>query len=293
MPLRADIQIRDPFILPLPDQGRYLLFGSTDKNIWSGPGEGFDCYSSRDLETWDGPIAAFRPPAGFWANTQFWAPECHQWRGKFYLFATFAHDGRQRGTQILIAENPEGPYRVHSDGPVTPREWECLDGTLFIDAAGAPWMVFCHEWIQVGDGTMCAVRLSHDLRCAEGEPLLLFAASAAPWAKPFTHEGRDGNRVTDGSFLLRGASGRLFMLWSTVGHDGYAMGYAWSESGDIQGPWRQSAAPLYGKDGGHGMIFRAFDGRLFMTLHHPNDTPRERAMWLEIVERDGALVRDG
>ena len=66
----SDIQMRDPFVLPLPQEDRYLLFGTTDKNMWSGPGTGFDCYSSRDLVNWDGPIPAFRPPADFWSNTQ-------------------------------------------------------------------------------------------------------------------------------------------------------------------------------------------------------------------------------
>jgi arabinan endo-1,5-alpha-L-arabinosidase len=102
---RGDIHIRDPFVLPVPAEGRYYLFGTTaGKNAWSGPGLGFDCFVSRDLEDWEGPIAAFRPPENFWANTQFWAAECHVWQGRYYLLASFARDERQRGTQILVAD---------------------------------------------------------------------------------------------------------------------------------------------------------------------------------------------
>jgi len=287
---KADIQIRDPFILTLPEERRYLLFGSTDKDIWSGPGTGFDCYESRDLENWTGPIPAFRPPVDFWSNTQFWAPECHPWQGRYFLFASFARDGRQRGTQILVADKPEGPYRLHSDGPVTPRDWECLDGTLFADDAGKPWMVFCHEWVQIEDGEMCAVPLTTDLRAAAGKPVRLFRASEAKWAKPMERDGRLRNFVTDGPFLHRLRDGRLLMLWSTIGYEGYAMGYAVSDSGSVLGPWRQSEAPIYGRDGGHGMLFRDFDGRLWMTLHHPNDTPYERPVWLEVTETQGGLA---
>ncbi len=286
---RSDIQIRDPFVLPLPHEGRYLLFGSTDPNIWNGPGLGFNCFESRDLEDWQGPIAAFRPPPGFWSNTQFWAPECHPWQGRYYLFASFALDGKQRGTQILVSERPEGPYAVHSEGPVTPRDWECLDGTLFVDGEGRPWMVFCHEWVQVEDGEMCAMPLSDDLRSPAGDPRLLFRASEAAWAKPFESRGRSHNRVTDGPFLHRLPSGKLLMLWSTTGYEGYAMGYALSESGSILGPWVQSPAPVYGKDGGHGMLFRDFEGRLWMTLHHPNDSPFERPVWFEVVEGEAGI----
>jgi arabinan endo-1,5-alpha-L-arabinosidase len=287
---KSDIQMRDPFVLPLPDEDRYLLFGSTDLNIWSGPGLGFDCFESRDLEGWTGPIHAFRPPPGFWSNTQFWAPECHPWQGRYYLFASFARDGRQRGTQILAADRPEGPYSVHSDGPVTPRDWECLDGTLHVDEHGQPWMVFCHEWVQVEDGEMCAIPLSADLRQAAGRPVLLFRASEAGWAKPFEQSGRSNNRVTDGPFLHRLADGRLLMLWSTIGYEGYAMGYAVSESGGIRGPWKQSPQAIYAKDGGHGMLFRDFAGRLHMTLHHPNNSPDERPMWLEVYESETGLA---
>jgi arabinan endo-1,5-alpha-L-arabinosidase len=289
----SDIHIRDPYVLPLPREGRYLLFGTTHIENCSGVDLGFDCYESRDLENWDSPIPAFRPPAGFWSNTQFWAPECHPWQGRYYLFASFAHDRRQRGTQILAADNPEGPYSPLSDGPVTPRDWECLDGTLYVDASGKPWMVFCHEWVQVEDGEMCAIPLSEGLRQATGKPTLLFRASEAAWSKPFEKGEHLNNRVTDGPFLHRLADGCLLMLWSTIGYEGYTMGYAISDSGEIIGPWRQSPQPLYGKDGGHGMLFRDFDGKLQMTLHHPNQTPYERPVWFEVAERRGGLVLKG
>ena len=79
------------------------------------------------------------------------------------------------------------------------------------------------------------------------------------------------------------------MLWSSCGNTGYAMGVARSETGDVTGPWQQAAEPLWAKDGGHGMIFRAFDGRLFLTLHTPNKTPHERAIILEIEETDECI----
>src|SRR5918997_3434659 len=64
----SDIRMRDPFILKVPSGG-FVLFGTTDANLWGGPATGFDCFTSKDLEMWEGPIPAFRPPAGFWADT--------------------------------------------------------------------------------------------------------------------------------------------------------------------------------------------------------------------------------
>jgi len=283
-----DIRIRDPFIVPVVAEQRYYMFGTTCANCWAGAQDGFDVYVSRDLELWEGPTPVFRPPPQFWADQNFWAPEVHHVDGRWFMFASFKAEGVCRATQILAADRIEGPYLPHGEGPVTPRDWECLDGTLFVDEQGEPWMVFCHEWVQVHDGGMCAVRLSRDLLRAVDASVLLFRASAAPWSKPFGAAGND--RVTDGPFLHRTASGALLMLWSTGGYEGYAIGCARSTSGTILGPWTQDAKPLYGKDGGHGMLFRTFAGQMMLSIHQPNDSPRERPLFLPVREDGDTLV---
>jgi hypothetical protein len=294
----SDIQIRDPFVLVEPGEAAYYLFGSTDPNIWSGPGVGFDCYRSTDLREFDGPVAAFRPPAGFWSPGCYWAPEVYRVGDAWFMFATFGLNDRERGTQVLRATAPAGPYEVWSDGPVTPAGWLCLDGTLHVDADG-PWMVFCHEWPQVGDGEMCAVRLTDDLRAATGEPTLLFRASDAAWANtigevddPRTPGAKMNAYVTDGPFLHRAGDGSLLMLWSSYGAQGYAMGVARSASGTLAGPWAQETHALWAADGGHGMVFRDLGGQLMLTLHQPNTTPHERAVFVPLREADNSLKRE-
>lgn len=281
-----DIQIRDPFVLRAAD--RYWLFGSTDANIWSGPATGFDTYWSTDLEQWHGPLPAFRPEPGFWSHTQYWAPEVHRYGDAYYMFATFTAEGRRRGTQALRAERPGGPYRSWSDGPLTPHGWECLDGTLHVEDGDA-YLVFCHEWKDVGDGEIHAIRLTDDLRKAVGEPHLLFRASEAPWSRPIPRPEFPEVRVTDGPSLHRTADGRLLMLWSSFGDSGYAMGVASSASGRVRGPWTQAEEPLWPADGGHGMIFADASGALLLTLHSPNRTPDERARLFPLEETPEGL----
>lgn len=284
----ADIHIRDPFVLPVSAEQRYYLYGTTGPESWTTSASGLDYYTSRDLETWDGPFPAFRPPAGFWADRNFWAPELHVYHGRHYLFASFKAEGVCRGTQILAAGSPQGPFLPISDGPLTPRAWECLDGTLYVDAHDQPWMIFCHEWVQVGDGEICAVRLSADLTSAVGEPRLLFRASEAPWAREINSKGRIGY-VTDGPWLHRLANGTLIMLWSSFGAGGYTVGVARSESGDILGPWQQQPDPLYAGDGGHCMVFRTFDGQLLLAYHRPNASPEERPYFAPLRETGTSL----
>lgn len=284
----SEINFRDPYILPVPEQNRYYLFGTDGLTAWSGTPHGFDVYSSSDLQEWSGPIAAFTPAPDFWADHHFWAPEVHRYNDKYYMFASFKSEGIPRGTQILVAETPEGPYLPSSTQPITPNTWECLDGTLFVDIEGKPWMIFCREWVEVTDGEMYAVQLTDDLSGTIGEPALLFRASQAPWSV----EGKDGQYVTDGPFMYHSDSGELIMLWSTIGASGYAMGLARSVSGDITGPWLHDAEPLYAKDGGHGMLFRDFKGRLMLAIHAPNINPQERPLLLEVTESARTLSID-
>lgn len=284
----CDIQIRDPFILK--HENMYYMFGSTDKDIWKADGVGFDAYKSTDLENWDGPYQAFRPEKDFWGTKNFWAPEVYLYDGAFYMFASFIGNGCNRGTAVLKASHPLGSFEPLGDGAVTPLEWMCLDGTLYMDESGQPWIVFCHEWVQIGDGTICAAKLSDDLLRTVSEPVVLFSSSEAKWsAKAFSPSNNIEGYVTDGCNMYRMKNGKLIMLWSCVGEKGYCIGYAISESGDILGPWKQAPIPLFDKDGGHGMIFESFEGKLLLAIHSPNDTPNERAVFINLQETEEGL----
>lgn len=286
---REEIQIRDPYILA--HEGMYYLYGTTDKNCWSDKGSGFDSYKSSDLENWEGPFTAFRPDKDFWGDRNFWAPEVYFYEGKFYMFASFKNAERCRATQVLVSDTPDGEFKVYSEKPLTPESWECLDGTLWIED-GEPWMIFCHEWTQVVDGEMCAVRLKKNLSGTIGEPILLFKSSQAPWTKGSKQRvnGEDCLAyVTDGPNLYRTEDGGLLMLWSCGGEKGYAIGMAKSDNGRVDGKWTHLDKLLFEENGGHGMIFTAFDGKKYVTLHKPNKTPNERPCFFEVKEKDGIL----
>lgn len=274
------IRIRDPFVLVEEDY--YYLYGT----ITASGEKGFDAYRSTDLKTWEGPFPAMRPPADFWADRDFWAPEVHKYQGKYYLFATFAREYPVRGTQVCVSDSPLGPFVPVGGGPLTPSTWQCLDGTLFLDEEQQPWMVFCHEWTQVGDGKMAAIRLNEDLSAPAGTPKVLFRASAASWGGLSKHKRFEG-RVTDGPWLHRTQDGTLLMLWSTFNAAlDYCVAVARSESGALEGPWIHAPKPFLSTDAGHPMLFRRHDGALMLSVHGPNKHPRERAQFIEVTEEE-------
>lgn len=100
-----------------------------------------------------------------------------------------------------------------------------------------------------------------------GEGRILFRASDSPWSREKIDGKERPNRVTDGPYLFRTATGRLGMIWTSWIYDVYTQGVAYSESGTLEGPWIQEKEPITPPDFGHGMLFRTFDGRLLMSVH--------------------------
>ena len=296
-----DINIRDPFILPVEKDGVYYMYASSSTRQGDKYYGGMVAWKSRDLENWEGPIRVFDVPHDNWITGGVWAPEVHKYKGKYYLFATMNTDitwkggtcnGAKytlRGTQIFWSKSPEGPFVAFEDKmPATPIDHMCLDGTLWVEDS-RPYMIYCHEWVELLDGEMKLVELKKDLSATVGEHKRLFSASAAPWGVG-SYNTEQKNFVTDGCFLYRTKTGKLLMIWSSFGKDGYAVGIAESTTGKVIGPWRQQAKPLYEKHGGHGMIFKGLDGQLRLTLHCPNISYYEKPAFFPIKESNGTLV---
>jgi hypothetical protein len=285
---RADLRIRDPFVVTDAESGYYYLVGT---------GPGFPMYRSTDLEHWYGPKRVFTPPAGFWGTHRSWAPEIHRWNGRWYLFGSFATADNPDltvadtvGTAVLVADAIDGPYTPVGTQPLTPPDEFAIDATLFVDGDGDPWIVYVREWLDPRIdylGRMAAIRVTADLTGRVGDGVELFAADSPPWAL-----GLPLGRVTDGPWVHRSADGSLLLLWSGTGTGGqYVTGIARSTTGLVSGPWEQDCLALFDQDGGHPMVFRTFAGDLRVIFHAPN-SGQERAVIAPLVEGDGTVHID-
>jgi len=290
---RDEFRIRDPFVLP--DVGTYYLYESKP---WSG-GNGVFVRTSTDLENWSEKSPVMTLPASV-GCTAVWAPEVHKYAGKYWLFTTLTRPGDPkrpvkpmfapgfkggglacRGVWVFRSDSPKGPFQPVKMASVTPADWMCLDGTLWVEN-GKPWMVFCHEWCQTGNGRMMAAPLSDDLSAFIAEPTELFrAADVMPGAV----------HVTDGPFLFSEPGKGLRMIWSNfLEGSGYCVLQCKSVTGKVTGPWHMFT-PLFRGDGGHGMIFKRFDGQLMLTLHQPNHGDLERMKLFPLGSYANGLAR--
>jgi hypothetical protein len=327
-----DMPLHDPFIVPDTDTGLYHLYTSSHgftaghSGAFAGvDGVGTMVYRSPNLKDWAEPVQVFSANAQDepWARHGAWAPEVHRYGSHWYLFTTL-HDEDQRlpvpdqgayclpvplanyrrSTIVAIADALTGPFTMlRPEAPNLPPELMTLDGTLFIDDDGAPWMVYANEWLQRIDGTIEAYPLTADLSTVAGQPLLLFRGSEAHWLTRDMPAGVPHQivpYVTDGPQLYRAPGGALVCLWSTyeknrASTDGtlsgdYVQTYAIADSGRLEGPWRQGE-PLVRQDSGHGMLFETFEGQLMMVLHRPFTNARGKLYEMRMTADGPEVIR--
>ncbi|GAA4306873.1 glycoside hydrolase family 43 protein [Aestuariibaculum suncheonense] len=264
------IRLSDPAILADKASKTYFMTG-TGGMLWK----------SKDLKFWDGPfhVAKTNPNSWMGPNPMIWAAELHEYKNKYYYFATFTNRDvkidtvggnviERRASHVLVSNKPEGPYLPMEDETYLPADKPTLDGTFWVDSVGKPYMVYCYEWLQNGNGTMEKIELKPDLSGSIGEGQLLFKASDSPWSREKDEHGNDKpNKVTDGPYLFKTGTGRLGMIWTSWIYDVYTQGVAYSESGTLDGPWLQETDPITPSNFGHGMLFKSFNGKTLLSVH--------------------------
>ena len=90
--------------------------------------------------------------------------------------------------------------------------------------------------------------------------------------------------LNDGAAILKTDDGSLICFFSTMGHDGYNMGYAESDNGKLTGSWTCSdVRMLAGTDGGHNMFFTSLDGEWMTAYHSPNFPGRPTFKYVKVA----------
>lgn len=268
------IRLSDPAILADKAASTYYMTG-TGGLLWK----------SKDLANWSGPYVVTKTDPKSWMGPRpmIWAAELHQYKGKYYYFATFTNREvvidtvkgnviNRRASHVLVSDNPDGPYVPMEDETYLPADIPTLDGTFWVDTDGKPYMIYCEEWLVNWNGTMEKIELKPDLSGTTGKRKIMFFAYDSPWSKDKQPNGRIvPNKVTDGPYLFKTQTGKLGMIWTSWALSDYTQGVAYSESGTLDGPWIQENEPITPPNFGHGMLFRTFEGKLLMSVHsHKN-----------------------
>ena len=268
------IRLSDPCILADHKTAMYYMTG-TGGLLWK----------SKDLKFWDGPFQVAKTDPSSWMgpHPMIWAAELHEYKGRYYYFATFTNRAvkidtvkgniiERRASHVLVSDQPDGPYVPMQDPTYLPANKPTLDGTFWVDKDGKPYMIYCYEWLQNWDGTIEKIELKPDLSGSIGTGKVLFRASNSPWSREKDENGNvRPNKVTDGPYVFRTQTGRLGMIWTSWVYNVYTQGVAYSSSGTLDGPWVQEKEPITPPNFGHGMLFRTLQGKLLMAIHSHED----------------------
>lgn len=290
----TDIRIRDPYIVA--KNGTYYLYSSSVKEFSNS----VCVYKSTDLTNWQEPIPVYTLDTSGWKDYDLWASEVHEYNDKYYLFVSIMGKSGLRGTEISVSDTPDGTFTPIANRPATPLDKSCIDGTLFVDG-DTPYIVYSRDWpdnyiTEIGAyvGQICACELSKDLTTPVGEPFLLFNSNDCPYsaqaASPTPWEGKNVLRYgSDAPFIQRLSNGKLFLTWSPIPANNYVVLGATADN--IRGPWTHIEPPLYDNNGGHAMFFTDFDGTKKMCIHQPEKFTQERALIIQVHEKDGRITR--
>lgn len=275
------LPIADPYIL-LYD-GMYYAYGTSGDN-------GFEVYTSDDLETWKRSSAMALNKQDSYADRWFWAPEVYyvEKAKKFYLFYS-----ADEHICVATSDSPYGPFVQDEKKPI--REEKSIDTSVFFDDDGKAYLYF----VRFTDGNVIWVaELNDDLKSIKEETLTQCFAAEEPWELilPKVVEGPSVIKQGDTYYLMYSANGYT--------SQDYAVGYATSKS--PFGPWRkyEKNPILHNYKGlvgvGHGAPFIDKEGKMRYVFHaHKSTTeihPRDAYvvdMSLEngVITLDGNLVR--
>ena len=290
---RIDLRIRDPYIVA--KDGKYYLY----KSLNLEKPERVVVHVSEDLENWSEEKTVYTFPEDSWKDAEIWAPEVHEYLGKFYIFLSIKGKNGLRGTEISVSDTPDGIFTPIANRPATPLDKSCIDGTLFVDG-DTPYIIYSRDWPNnfikekgVYVGQIWGQELSKDLTTPVGEPFLMFESNECPYSleRPATGIWEDKPMVRYGSdapFINRLSNGKLFLTWSPYPNNNYVILGAVADG--IKGKWKHIDKPLYDNNGGHAMFFTTFDGKRKVCMHQPEAWMKERALILDVIEKDGELV---
>ena len=274
-----DIHLRDAYILVY--DGKYYMYGTRADNCFSDPMDGFDCYVSDDLTSWDGPYEIYHNDGSNPATWAYFAPECYYIDGKFYFFCSWREeDSRYEYENILVSDSPTGPFTIYAEDIL-----EGIDATLYQED-GKYYIINSHNMTNENRG-IYATELAADFKSTVGEPMLLFTTEGCSWIAE-TGFGGGPNNMTDGPCPYVTSSGKLLIIWSSMDKNGnYNLGICSSDNGKLDGNWTHEEEAFFDGNKGHCMLFTDLDGQLKASMHAPNELGSERPYFIPVEEVNG------
>lgn len=220
----------------------------------------FDCFSSKDLVTWEKHPRIIDTTEVKWATNAMWAPSVISKDGKYYFFFganNIQKNGQPGGIGVAVADKPEGPYKDLLGKALIDtivNHAQPIDQFVFRDNDSTYYMYYG------GWGHCNMVKLSNDFK------------SIVPFEDGTLYKEVTPKNYVEGPFMFK-KEGKYYFMWSEGGWTGpdYSVAYAIADS--PFGPFNREAKILQQDStvargaGHHSVIIKPETDEYYIVYH--------------------------
>ena len=219
-----------------------------------------DCFSSKDLITWEKHERIIDNTRIKWLNNALWAPAALEKDGKYYLFFScnnIQNNEQLGGIGVAVADTPAGPFEDLLGKPLIDsivNRAQPIDQFVFKDKDGTYYMYYG------GWGRCNMVKMADDFK------------SIVPFEDGTLYKEVTPKNYVEGPFMFI-RDGKYYFMWSEGGWTGpnYKVAYAISDS--PFGPFERRGVILQQDDkiargaGHHSVVYNERSGKYYIIYH--------------------------
>lgn len=253
-----DVIIADPFILRA--NNTYYLYGTTVANY------GLEVFSSSNLIDWRGRGFVLHRTPDSWAKNKFWAPECFEHHGKYYLHYTASGEARSLRICLAVANTPLGPFTDVKSPWLDPGQ-AVIDSHVFKDTDGQLYLYYVLDCSENKFSEVRVCKLSDDL--VPSKESWFCARPSQPW---------EGTVWNEGPFVIKHRD-TYYLTYSANAYSDSHYGLGVATAPTPLGPWTKSPSnPVLQKTDtapgpGHNAVIASPDGKELFLVYHTLQNP--------------------
>lgn len=265
-----DVIMADPFVLRVDKT--YYLYGTTVASY------GLQVFSSPNLIDWRNHGFALRRTANSWARNRFWAPECFEHHGKYYLHYTAAGEAKSLRICLAVGDSPVGPFKDVKAPWLDPGQ-AVIDSHVFKDTDGQLYLYYVVDCSENKFSEIRVCRLSDDL--TPSKESYFCARPSQDW---------EGTVWNEGPFVVK-HKGAYYLTYSANAYSDPAYGLGVATAASPVGPWTKSPNnPVFQRTEeaagpGHNSIIASPDGKELFLVYHTLQNPGFNAARQIAVDR--------
>ena len=193
-------------------------------------GKSLSVRTSKNLISWSEKKTIFQLSQTSWGVDRCWAPEVHEYNGKFYLFFCGRDSKEIFHGSVAVCDTPDGTFKPIGDKPLLNFSYSVIDLSFLADDDGRTYIYYSKDCSTnkingKGVSQSFGVEVKNDFTALIGEPVLISEPTES-WEK------KSGNTIWNEGPVVFKENGKYYLLYSANYYQSkdYSVGYCMSDS---------------------------------------------------------------